>query len=123
MFITIGFFAIFRLIFGANGVGGSAKSFSMMSKPDIDVESNRLQTRFEDVQGIDSAKDELEEIVDFLRNPEKYFGTGAKIPKGALLTGKPGTGKTLLSDELLRVNHRYHLYSVRGRLLLKCLSV
>ena len=45
--------------------------------------------RFDDVQGIDSAKDELEEIVDFLKSPEKYFGTGAKIPKGALLVGTP----------------------------------
>ena len=94
MFITIGFFAIFRMIFGANG-GIGQNPFSMM-KNDIDVEK-QISTRFEDVQGIDSAKDELEEIVDFLREPEKFFGTGAKIPKGALLTGKPGTGKTLLA--------------------------
>ena len=90
MFITIGFFAIFRMF-----SGGGQSPFSMM-KNDIDVES-QITTRFEDVQGIDSAKDELEEIVDFLKQPEKYFGTGAKIPKGALLTGKPGTGKTLLA--------------------------
>jgi len=90
MFITIGFFAIFRMF-----SGGGQSPFSMM-KNDIDVES-QIKTRFEDVQGIDSAKDELEEIVDFLKQPEKYFGTGAKIPKGALLTGKPGTGKTLLA--------------------------
>ena len=95
MFITIGFFAIFRMIFGANGGGIGQNPFSMMKK-DIDVEK-QIQTRFEDVQGIDSAKDELEEIVDFLREPEKYFGTGAKIPRGALLTGSPGTGKTLLA--------------------------
>ena len=95
MFITIGFFAIFRMMFGANGGGIGQNPFSMMKK-DIDVEK-QIQTRFEDVQGIDSAKDELEEIVDFLREPEKYFGTGAKIPRGALLTGSPGTGKTLLA--------------------------
>ena len=90
MFITIGFFAIFRMF-----TGGGQTPFSMM-KNDIDIE-NQITTRFDDVQGIDSAKDELEEIVDFLKAPEKYFGTGAKIPRGALLTGKPGTGKTLLA--------------------------
>ena len=90
MFITIGFFAIFRMF-----TGGGQTPFSMM-KNDIDIE-NQITTRFDDVQGIDTAKDELEEIVDFLKAPEKYFGTGAKIPRGALLTGKPGTGKTLLA--------------------------
>ena len=56
-----------------------------------------VTTRFNDVEGIDSAKDELEEIVDFLKNPEKYYGSGARIPRGALLAGAPGTGKTLLA--------------------------
>ena len=52
---------------------------------------------FTDVEGIDNAKDELEEIVDFLKTPERYFGSGARIPRGALLAGEPGTGKTLLA--------------------------
>jgi cell division protease FtsH len=94
VFVTIGFFFVFRLIFGGGSMNGT-NPFNM-GKNDIEVES-KISARFDDVQGIDNAKDELEEIVDFLREPEKYFGTGAKIPKGALLTGAPGTGKTLLA--------------------------
>ena len=67
-----------------------------ISKTNVEIEKN-VKTKFKDVQGIDSAKRELEEIVDFLKNPKKYTKTGAKIPKGALLVGKPGTGKTLLA--------------------------
>ena len=62
----------------------------------MEIES-QIPTRFDDVQGIDNAKDELQEIVGFLRDPTQYIVSGAKIPKGALLTGKPGTGKTLLA--------------------------
>jgi len=63
---------------------------------DFDMD-REITTRFEDVEGIDNAKDELTELVDFLKNPGKYAGTGARVPKGALLSGAPGTGKTLLA--------------------------
>jgi len=87
--------ALFRMFIGGMGGGGGANPFSMGEKP-LDVE-DEIMTRFDDVQGIDSAKDELQEIVGFLRDPTQYIVSGAKIPKGALLTGKPGTGKTLLA--------------------------
>jgi len=87
--------AIFRMFIGGMGGGGGANPFNMGEKP-LDVE-DEIVTRFDDVQGIDSAKDELQEIVGFLRDPTQYIVSGAKIPKGALLTGKPGTGKTLLA--------------------------
>ena len=87
--------ALFRMFIGGMGGGGGANPFSMGEKP-LDVE-NEIKTRFDDVQGIDSAKDELQGIVGFLRDPTQYIISGAKIPKGALLTGKPGTGKTLLA--------------------------
>jgi len=84
-------FALLRMLFSGRGVS----PFNMSEKP-TEVE-NEITTRFDDVQGIDSAKDELQEIVGFLRDPTQYIVSGAKIPKGALLTGKPGTGKTLLA--------------------------
>lgn len=84
-------FALLRMLFSGRGVS----PFNMSEKP-TEVE-NEITTRFDDVQGIDNAKDELQEIVGFLRDPTQYIISGAKIPKGALLTGKPGTGKTLLA--------------------------
>src|SRR6202161_1360774 len=61
------------------------------------VEESEQPVTFEDVAGIDEAKDELYEIVDFLKNPDKYLALGARIPRGVLLSGPPGTGKTLLA--------------------------
>lgn len=88
-------YAIVRMIFSQARNGPGQNPFNM-NKVELEVEDH-ITTRFEDVQGIDSAKDELTEIVDFLKSPMKYMLSGAKIPKGALLTGKPGTGKTLLA--------------------------
>src|SRR5210317_439453 len=91
--LLLGFAFLLMLFSGVGGVG--INPFNMSEKP-TEVE-NEITTRFDDVQGIDSAKDELQEIVGFLRDPTQYIVSGAKIPKGALLTGKPGTGKTLLA--------------------------
>ena len=89
------FFIILRSLFsGSAGPGQMNNPF--LKSQEFKME-NEIKTRFTDVEGIDAAKDELEEIVDFLKQPERYFGSGAKIPRGALLTGKPGTGKTLLA--------------------------
>lgn len=97
--VSVGFtllfsIALFRMFFGGMG-GGPPNPFGMNEKQ-MEVESE-IATRFDDVQGIDNAKDELQEIVGFLRDPTQYIVSGAKIPKGALLAGKPGTGKTLLA--------------------------
>ncbi len=59
-----------------------------------------IKVKFEDVQGIDEAKEQIEEVVDFLKNPEKYQKIGGKIPKGCLLVGQPGTGKTMLAKAI-----------------------
>lgn len=61
------------------------------------IKPENIKTYFKDVAGMHEAKLEITEFVDFLKNPDKYIEMGAKIPKGALLTGPPGTGKTLLA--------------------------
>lgn len=78
------------------GLGGSNVMSFGQNNAKI-VAENDLQTRFKDVAGCDEAKDELVEIVDFLKSPAKYTNIGGRIPKGALLVGAPGTGKTLLA--------------------------
>ena len=81
---------------GARGPGGMDPEMFAKSKAKIDLQPV-TNTKFIDVAGCDSAKVELEEVVDFLKNPDAYTEMGAKIPKGALLYGPPGTGKTLLA--------------------------
>lgn len=60
-------------------------------------DKNNIKVTFKDVAGLDEAKQEISEFVDFLKNPDKYHKIGARIPTGALMTGPPGTGKTMLA--------------------------
>ena len=97
MFFFVAYaFTLTRTLFASRSEGGMGMPNPFMKSADFNMESD-VTTRFKDVEGIDSAKDELEEIVDFLKNPDKYYGSGARIPRGALLAGDPGTGKTLLA--------------------------
>jgi len=78
----------------SKGMGGGILG---AGKADKLINSEKPDTKFSDVQGVEEAKDEVKEIVDFLKFPERYMELGAKIPKGLLLVGPPGTGKTLLA--------------------------
>ncbi|MBF0274330.1 MAG: ATP-dependent zinc metalloprotease FtsH [Nitrospinae bacterium] len=80
------------------GGGNKALSFGKSRAQVLDKEKNKIT--FKDVAGIDEAREEVEEITDFLRDPSKYVKLGGKIPKGVLLTGPPGTGKTLLAKAI-----------------------
>ena len=88
-----------RRMSGGGGPGGGGQIFNIgKSKAKLFDEKLETKTTFEDVAGLEGAKEEVQEIVDFLKNPEKYTALGGKIPKGALLVGPPGTGKTLISQ-------------------------
>ena len=88
------YFFMFRKMTG--GMGGLGSVFGGGSRNKA-VDEGKVKTRFADVAGVDEAKDELVEVVDFLKSPKKYTDIGGKIPKGVLLVGPPGTGKTLLA--------------------------
>lgn len=86
----------FFIIMNQSGGGGKAMSFGK-SRAKLQKDSDLRKVTFKDVAGLDEEKEELSEVVDFLRNPKKYNSLGARIPKGILLVGPPGTGKTLLA--------------------------
>ena len=89
---------IMRRMSGGGGGGGGAQIFNIgKSKAKLFDEKIDVKITFKDVAGLEGAKEEVQEIVDFLKNPSKYTVLGGKIPKGALLVGPPGTGKTLLA--------------------------
>ncbi|MDN3707827.1 ATP-dependent zinc metalloprotease FtsH [Myroides ceti] len=99
LIIIIGFWLfMMRRMTGGAGGGGGGQIFSIgKSKAKLFDEKNDVKITFQDVAGLEGAKEEIVEIVEFLKNPEKYTSIGGKIPKGALLVGPPGTGKTLLA--------------------------
>ena len=84
--------ALFIMVFKMQGLGDKGKVY--------DGETNKTDVKFDDVAGLDEEKEELKEIVDFLKEPRKFETMGAKIPRGILLYGKPGTGKTLIAKAI-----------------------
>ena len=89
---TILIVVLFILLFKMQGLGEKGKVYG--------VDENKTDVTFDDVAGLDEEKNEMIEIVDFLKNPKKYQEMGAKIPRGILLYGKPGTGKTLIAKAI-----------------------
>lgn len=97
LFFALIWFFLFRKMAGGSA-GGGGQIFNIgRSKAKLFDENDNVRVTFKDVAGLEGAKEEVEEIVDFLKNPQKYTKLGGKIPKGALLVGPPGTGKTLLA--------------------------
>ncbi len=98
LLIALVFIMMMRKMGGGGGAGGPGGIFNIgKSKATLFEKGTRVNINFSDVAGLDEAKVEVMEIVDFLKNPKKYTNLGGKIPKGALLVGPPGTGKTLLA--------------------------
>tara|TARA_A100000164_G_scaffold305363_1_gene281556 strand:- start:1057 stop:2991 length:1935 start_codon:yes stop_codon:yes gene_type:complete len=94
--IAIWIFIMRRMSASGGGAGGQIFSIGK-SKAKLFDANSQVKITFKDVAGLEGAKEEVQEIVDFLKNPKKYTALGGKIPKGALLIGAPGTGKTLLA--------------------------
>ncbi|MBP3255333.1 MAG: ATP-dependent zinc metalloprotease FtsH [Clostridia bacterium] len=97
-FGILAIFVIFWFLFMNNNQNGGSKTMTFgKSKAKMINPQDKAKVTFKDVAGVDEEKEELEEIVEFLKNPRKFTDMGARIPKGVLLVGQPGTGKTLLA--------------------------
>jgi AFG3 family protein len=94
--VLIGFWMLMRRMTGGGGPGGQIFNIGKSKAALFDAD-NKVKITFADVAGLEEAKEEVKEIVDFLKTPAKFTKLGGKIPKGALLVGPPGTGKTLLA--------------------------
>ncbi|MAJ51757.1 MAG: peptidase M41 [Flammeovirgaceae bacterium] len=94
--LLFGFWFLMKRMSGGGGPGGQIFNIGKSKAALFDAE-NQVKTTFKDAAGLEEAKEEIKEIVDFLQNPGKFTKLGGKIPKGALLVGPPGTGKTLLA--------------------------
>lgn len=98
LLIVIWLFFMRRMSGAGGGAGSGGQIFNIgKSKAKLFDQDTKVKTTFKNVAGLEGAKEEVQEIVDFLKSPEKYTKLGGKIPKGALLVGPPGTGKTLLA--------------------------
>ncbi|MBI4268546.1 ATP-dependent zinc metalloprotease FtsH [Candidatus Uhrbacteria bacterium] len=95
-FLILGFF-IFLMVRQVQGANNRALTFGLSRARQVDSKNQKNRVTFTDVAGATEAKEELEEVIEFLRDPQKFTAIGAKIPKGVMLVGAPGTGKTLLA--------------------------
>ena len=92
LFPTIVLIILFALIWKMQGLGDKGKVY--------DADTKNTKVKFNDVAGLDEEKQDMIEIIDFLKNPKKFYDMGAKVPRGVLLCGKPGTGKTLIAKAI-----------------------
>ena len=118
--IIILFMFFMRQIQGGGGAGGRGGPMTFGKSRARMLSEDQIKTTFADVAGCDEAKQDVEEIVEFLRDPAKFQRLGGKIPRGALLVGQPGTGKTLLA-KALQAKQKYHSLPFRVLILSRCL--